>query len=108
MASRRERIEAMLVDDPNDSFLLYSLAMDYRGGGEIESSLRVFDQLIHRETPHVPAFFMSAQMLVEADRIDEARSRLRDGIEQARMQNDSHAAAEMSELLASLGSLGEL
>ena len=33
---------------------------------------------------------------------------LRDGIEQARQQGDSHAAAEMSEFLTTLGELGEL
>ena len=32
---------------------------------------------------------------------------LRNGIEQARQQNDAHAASEMSELLANLGSAGE-
>ena len=32
---------------------------------------------------------------------------LRDGIEQARAHNDAHAAAEMSDFLASLGDMGE-
>ena len=39
--------------------------------------------------------------------MDEARSKLRVGIEQARKQNDAHAAGEMSEFLTSLGELGE-
>ena len=42
----------------------------------------------------------------EGYRIDEARSALRDGIEQARRQGNAHAAGEMSEFLASLGDLG--
>jgi len=46
----------------------------------------------------------AAQQLVALERIDEARGVLRDGIESARMQGNSHAAGEMSELLASLGS----
>lgn len=108
MNNRRDKILAMLNEDPEDGFLLYSLAMDHRGAGETESALEVFDRLIARETPHVPAYFMSAQMLAEDDRVDEARTRLRDGIEEARRQNDGHAAAEMSELLAGLGDLGEL
>ena len=108
MNNRRDKILVMLKDDPEDAFLLYSLAMDHRGAGEIQPALDVFDRLISRETPHVPAYFMSAQMLADQDRVDESRTRLRDGIDEARRQNDSHAAAEMSELLASLGSLGEL
>ena len=106
--NRREKIEAMLADDPQDTFLRYSLAMELRSEGEHEPSLQIFGELIKASPPHVQAFFMSAQLLADIDRIDEAREKLRDGIEQARAQDDSHAAAEMSELLASLGQYGEL
>ena len=45
----------------------------------------------------------AGQQLVELDRLDEARTFLRDGIDEARRQNNQHAAAEMSELLAEIG-----
>ena len=106
--SRREKIEAMLADDPSDTFLRYSLAMELRSEGENEASLKIFDDLMKAEPPHVQAFFMSGQLLAEIDRIDQARENLRIGIDQARSQGDAHAAAEMSELLASLGQMGEL
>jgi hypothetical protein len=50
---------------------------------------------------------MAAQQLAELDRLSEARSLLREGIDQARSQGDHHAAAEMSEFLSDLGALGE-
>jgi hypothetical protein len=50
---------------------------------------------------------MAAQQLVRLDRVNEARAYLRDGIDAARAQNNAHAAGEMSEFLASLGSAGE-
>ncbi len=106
--SRKEKIEAMLADDPSDTFLRYSLAMELRGEGDHETSLMKLAELTRDASPYVPAFFMAAQQLVELERIDEARERLREGIEEARRQGDSHAAAEMSELLSSLGSWGEL
>lgn len=106
--NRLDRIEQMLADDPGDRFLRYSLAMEHRGAGNTDAALENFDRLITADPPHVPAYFMSAQMLADIDRVDEARERLRNGIDQARTQGDTHAAAEMSELLASLGSLGEL
>ncbi|TWT96222.1 hypothetical protein [Neorhodopirellula pilleata] len=105
--SRREKIQAMLADDPQDTFLRYSLAMEYRSEGNHEESLRGLGELTRDETPYVPAFFMAAQQLVDLNRINEARSMLREGIDQAREQGNSHAAAEMSELLASIGNLGE-
>ncbi len=107
MASRREKIEAMLADDPQDTFLRYSLAMELDKEGENDQSLERLAELTKDDPPYVPAFFMAGQQLVRLDRVNEARTFLRDGIEQARQQNDAHAAGEMSEFLASLGDLGE-
>ena len=102
--SRREKIEAMLADDPADVFLRYSLAMEWDKEGQHDASLDQFTKLTHESPAYVPAFFMAAQQLARLERIDEARSFLRSGIEAARQQNDTHAAGEMSEFLASLGS----
>ena len=105
--SRRERIEAMLVDDPHDAFLRYSLAMELQKEGDHEASLARLGELVRGAEKYVPAFFMAAQQLVSLARIDEARTSLRDGIEEARRQGDLHAAGEMGELLSQLGSRGE-
>jgi len=94
----------MLADDPTDTFLRYSLAMEWEKEGDHEKSLAGLDELSQGEPPYVPAFFMAAQQLARLDRIDEARGYLREGIEEARRQGDTHAAGEMSEFLASLGS----
>ena len=106
--NRREKIEAMLAEDPSDTFLRYSLAMELRSAGEHDASLAQLDELTKDQPPYVPAYFMAAQQLADLDRVDQARGYLRDGIEQARSQGDSHAAAEMIEFLTALGERGEL
>jgi tetratricopeptide (TPR) repeat protein len=102
--SRRAKIEAMLAEEPADVFLRYSLAMELDKEGDHDASLTQFAELTQGEPPYVPAFFMAAQQLARLERVDEARTYLRDGIEVARSQGNSHAAGEMSEFLASLGS----
>lgn len=104
MTKRREQIEAMLADDPGDVFLRYSLAMELDKEGNHEASLERFAELARGDPPYVPAFFMAGQQLARLGRMEEARAVLRDGIEAARAQDDGHAAGEMSEFLASLGS----
>jgi thioredoxin-like negative regulator of GroEL len=101
--SRREKIEAMLADDPTDVFLRYSLAMELDKEGNHDASLTKFAELTGENPPYVPAFFMAGQQLVRLGRVDEAASILRNGIAAARSQNDQHAAGEISEFLASLG-----
>lgn len=107
MTDRRERIEAMLADDPSDTFLRYSLAMELAKESRHDESLERLSELTREDPPYVPAYFMAAQQLADLDRIAEAREFLREGIEQARAQNDAHAAAEMSEYLGMLGDYGE-
>lgn len=107
MSTRREKIEALLKDEPQDQFLRYSLACEYDNEDRSEESLALFRGLIADQPPHVHGFFRGAQLLVKLDRIAEARTLLRDGIEVARQQNELHAAGEMGELLVSLGKAGE-
>jgi hypothetical protein len=107
MPSRREKLEAMLADDPRDVFLRYAIALELEKEGDHAGSLSRLAELRRDNPPYVPAYFMAAQQMVAQDQIAEARALLRDGIEEARRQGDTHAAGEMSELLAQLGARGE-
>ena len=102
MPNRRSQIEAMLVEEPHDIFLRYSLAMELEKEGEHDASLTKLTELMEEDTPYVPAFFMAGQQLARLDRLDDAKSVLRNGIDQAQQSGDSHAAAEMSEFLQNL------
>ena len=105
--SRREKIEAMLRDDPHDPFLRYGLAVEYDNEARYDESLALFMGLISDRPPHIASYLRGAQLLSKLDRNGEARTVLREGIEMARQQGDSHAAGEMGELLATLGTLGD-
>ncbi|MGB2499010.1 MAG: hypothetical protein ACPIA2_04910 [Mariniblastus sp.] len=100
--TRREQLESMLADSPEDTFLRYALAMELESEGENERSLSLHQGLIADEPPYVPSFFMSGQQLADLDRTDEAIEILRQGIEQAGLQGDDHAKAEMISFLQSL------
>ncbi len=107
MTTRREKLEALLQLEPQDQFLRYGLACELDGEERGEEAWSLFEGLMRDDPPHVPSFLRGAQLLVRLDRIDQARSVLREGIEAARQQGNAHAAGEMAELLASLGSLGQ-
>lgn len=103
MPSRRERLEAMLAEEPTDTFLQYGLAIEWSKEGETEKALTGLRRLTAVTPPYIPAFFRAGQYLCELGRIEEAQAVLRAGIDEARRQGDFHAAGEMSELLISLG-----
>jgi hypothetical protein len=104
--NRREQIERMLAEDPDDVFLRYSLALEMEAAGEWAAGLEILEALARGASPYVPAFQMAAQHLVAREQFDDARRVLREGIEEARRQGNAHAAREMSELLMGIGTAG--
>ena len=102
--TRKEKLTAMLADDPEDLFLRYALALEYHKEANHEESLQLLAELRAHDPPYVPAFFMAAQQLAQLGRISEAQTVAREGIGVAESQQDLHAAGEMREFLTSLGS----
>lgn len=100
--SRREQLEEMLAESPEDTFLRYALAMELENEDENERSLELHQGLMADDPPYVPSFFMSGQQLANLERTDEAKKVLELGIEQANSQNDLHAAKEMRQFLDTL------
>lgn len=102
--ARMEQIEAMLADEPDDSFLRYGLAMEHASAGDDATCVEVLRDLIARSAaaPYVPAYLQAGQALVRLDRISEAVAVLREGVEVARKAGDSHAQGEMQGLLESV------
>ncbi len=102
MASRREKLEAMLQGSPADQMLRYMLALELEKEGECERSLQLFSSLMKDSVPYVPAFLMAGQQMARLDRIEDAKACYADGIQQAQAQNNSHAAGEMAGFLAAI------
>ena len=100
--SRREQIEEMLAEQPDDPFLNYALALECDKDGDTQQSLLLFKSLMTASSPYVPAFFMAGQLLARLDRTDEARRVLASGIKQAQEQGNQHAATEMTEFIDAL------
>lgn len=100
--SRRQQIEEMLAEDPNDPFLNYGLAMEYVSAGDNEGAVRRFEHLLGIAPDYVPAYLQAGQALVRLNRSADARDILARGMEAARKQGNQHAYEEMAALLNSL------
>jgi cytochrome c-type biogenesis protein CcmH/NrfG len=100
--SRKQQIEEMLADDPNDPFLRYALAMEHVSGGDDEQAVRCLRELLAVAADYVPAYQQAGQALLRLNRPDEARTLLEQGIAAAQRQGNAHAAQEMQGLLDSV------
>ena len=69
-----------------------------------KAALGQFRALLEVDANYANAFFMGAQALQHAERMDEAAQWLRDGIECAKRVGNRHAESEMQALLDELES----
>jgi Tfp pilus assembly protein PilF len=92
----------ILAANPRDSFARYGLAMEYSNTGQTEQALEAFKTLLENNPDYTPAYFMTAQTLEKAGRIDDAKKMLVDGISSARRTGNAHAQSEMTAMLESL------
>jgi cytochrome c-type biogenesis protein CcmH/NrfG len=97
--TRKQQIEEMLADDPNDVELRYMLAMEYVSQSDDAGAVRCFQELIAATPEYPPAYHQAGRALQRLNRIDEARTLLNQGIPIALKKGDQHAAGEMQELL---------
>jgi predicted Zn-dependent protease len=77
--------------------------MEYSNRGEVETALTEFGKLLAAHPDYTAGYFMAAQTLEKANRIDEAKKMLVDGLASAQRTGNAHAQSEMEGMLAGLG-----
>jgi tetratricopeptide (TPR) repeat protein len=100
--SRVATLKEVLAANPDDAFARYALGLEYSGSGDTDAAVAEFQRLLASHPDYTNGYFMAAQTLAHADRNDEARAFLQQGIESARRTRNQHAQAEMEGMLDEL------
>jgi Tfp pilus assembly protein PilF len=93
----------ILACNPSDAFARYGLAMEYSNQGNVAQAMEEFGKLLCAHPDYTAGYFMAAQTLAKAARIDDAKQMLRDGIASAQRTGNAHAQSEMEGMLVDLG-----
>jgi Tfp pilus assembly protein PilF len=100
--SRREKLESMLAQSPDDTFLRYALALAEASAGDVPRARDRLEALVQADPNYVAAYFQLAQLQVQLGQPDLAKPVLARGIEVARRAGDAHAEEEMRGFLQQL------
>ncbi len=92
-------LSEILRQNPADTFARYGLAMALASANQPESALDEYTLILANSPDYVPAYQMSAQLLLQLGRIDEARERLETGLAAAERTSNAHAASELTSML---------
>jgi tetratricopeptide (TPR) repeat protein len=96
---RLQMLKDLLAQDPNNQLARYGLGMEYSNKGEVDAAVKEFRDLLQINPDYANAYFMAAQALAKADRTDEAKHLLMQGITAAARTGNSHAQSEMQAML---------
>ncbi|MEM7163251.1 MAG: tetratricopeptide repeat protein [Bacteroidota bacterium] len=92
-------MEEMLDTNPNDPFLLYAIAVEYRNKGEEKKTEQIFTKLVKEHPEYLPSYYQLGQILEKKGKMSKAIALYRKGKVLAEKANDQKALGELSEAL---------
>ena len=99
MKTRREMLEEFLIQDPDDSFTRYALALECEKEGRVAEAVPLLREVITRDPAYVAGYYHLGRLLAQLGQIEEARESYRRGLDTAAAAGDQRARNEMQEAL---------
>jgi tetratricopeptide (TPR) repeat protein len=101
--NRLELIAEMLEKNPDDTFLNYAAALEYKKDNAPKKAIAIFKKIIANDPNYLATYYQLGKLLEEEDKTAEAIDVYRKGHELATAKNDVKAVGELSEALLILG-----
>ena len=95
MSDRLEKLQQMLAREPNDTFLLYGIALEYKKAGDMPKAIEHLDRVIQIDPKYFYAYHQRGLAYEQQGDLESAKKSYRDGIESAAKNGDAHAAEEI-------------
>lgn len=100
--SRKNQLQELLKQDPEDTFLSYALAMELESEGDTTGAIAQLQTLLTHSPEYVPGFLQLGQLQISTGLLEEAKVTLQMGMQTAFKQADHHAYQEMEGILAGI------
>jgi len=101
--TRLQTIQQMLAQNPNDSFLLYGLANEYKNGGDLPNAIEAYGRLFEVNPDYVAGYYHCGQTHELAGNPAAAAEVYDKGMAVARRMGDTHALSELQAARDMLG-----
>ncbi len=101
--TRKERIEAMLLENPKDAFLRFALAKEHEKEGADAGAREIYEQLVQDEPEYVGTYYHLGKTLERLNEQSEAWRIYSEGIRVTRRLGEKHAMSELAGARLELG-----
>ncbi len=93
-SARLEYLFELLKETPEDPFLIYGIALEYRKT-QPEKALAYFEQLLETHPDYLPTYYQAAGLYAEMNKRAEADKTYMKGLEISTKQANHHAYKEL-------------
>lgn len=99
---RLQKLAEMLEKQPNDTFLIYAMGMEYLGTGDLNVAEKYFKQVLEVDPLHVATHYQLGILFTLTNRENEAQTFLEKGFELAKQKGDLKTQNEFRSALDEL------
>ncbi len=96
---RQALIQEMLKTNPNDPFLIYAAALEYKKSGDPLKSIELMTKLYNEQPEYLATYYQLGKLLEEQNEMEKAIKTYKAGREVAKAQKDRKTLSELSEAL---------
>ena len=93
--NRIERLEALIVNNPNDTFALFALAKEYEKQQKWNDVVQLFEKLLVVDNKYIGVYYHLAKTYEQLNEINKALNIYERGILEAQKLQDLHALSEL-------------
>ena len=97
------QLQQMLQRQPDDPFLLYGVAMEFKKAGDAAGALEYFQRVTGKDPNYCYAYYQRGLVHESQGETEAAKRSYREGIEAADRTGDAHARGEIEAALEMLG-----
>ena len=99
VSDRLRQLEQMLAREPNDTFLLYGIALEHKKAGDLPAAIEYLDRVIQIDPGYCYAYHQRGLAYEAQGDMESAKRSYRDGMEAAAKKGDEHARQEIEAAL---------
>src|SRR4051794_19183256 len=94
-----KKLAAMLEKQPNDTFLLYGMALEFKKANNAPRAIEYLDRVIQLDPGYCYAYHQKGLVYEAEGDTESARRSYRDGVDAAVKKGDEHARGEIQAAL---------
>lgn len=96
--NRKEFIISELINNPNDPFNQYLLALEYLKENNRGEAISLFKNIYEKSPNYLPIYYTYAINLIELGQVAKAKEVIKKGIELAAILNKEKVKSELNQL----------